>query len=133
MGPTYAPSPFAPAPALARGAMDSALSVMYHAMPALIRARVPAQSERDAESKEVNLAMRLAGRPLLVPADPHLVATRRFRVPLSYGGRARALRTRDDSAFAENLRRLERLRARAAARRDSVRLADSLTSRGAGP
>jgi hypothetical protein len=91
---------------------------MRTALPALARARVPTQSERDATIKERMLKLHLAGRPLLVPADG---VGGGFALPLFSPGPSRAERVRDSIAFAESRPCLERLRQRAeslARRRD---------------
>ena len=130
-GPVLAPRGFSPSAPLTRRVIDSVLDSLNARMPALIWARVPTSAERDASYKESALAMRLSGRTLLVPADPHLAPG--LSLPSVFSRRAQrrreVARVRTDSILAENMERLARLRERArrdSIRRDSLRRADSL-------
>jgi hypothetical protein len=124
VGPVLAPRGFHPSSPLARHVIDSVLGSLNANMPALIWARVPTQAERDAAYKESALAMRLSGRALLVPADPHLAPGIRLPSFFSRQKQRATARARTDSVLAENMARLARLRERA--RRDSIRRDDSL-------
>jgi hypothetical protein len=125
-GPILAPRGFNPSAPFTRRIIDSVLDSLNANMPALIWARVPTQAERDAAYKEGALAMRLSGRTLLVPADPHLASGVSLPSLFSRRKQRDAARARIDSILAENMQRLARLRARA--RRDSLQRADSLSS-----
>jgi hypothetical protein len=75
--------------------------------------------------------MRLSGRTLLVPADPHLAPGIQLPSFFSRQKQRQTARVRTDSVLAENMARLARLRARAlrdSIRRDSLRRADSLAN-----
>jgi hypothetical protein len=133
IGPIYGRDPFMPAAPMSRATRDSALDALNGAMPSLLGAYVMKQADRDSVLKVTNLAMRLAGRPLLVPPDPHLIADFSVDAPLGSHGPSRAERQRDSVSFAENRRRLERLQARVRARIDSLRVADSLARHLAAP
>jgi hypothetical protein len=112
-GPVLAPRGFNSSTPLTRHVIDSVLDSLDAFMPALIWARGPTPAERDAAYKESAMAIRLSGRTLLVPADPHLASG--FRLPsvplppLRHKQRA-AVRARSDSILAENMARLARLR-----------------------
>lgn len=128
-GPVLAPRGFNPSAPLTRRVIDSVLDSLNAKMPALLWARVPTQAERDAAGKESAMAMRLSGRTLLVPADPHLAQG--FGLPSVFSRRKQreAARARSDSILAENMARLARLRERArrdSLRRDSVQRADAM-------
>jgi hypothetical protein len=128
-GPVLAPRGFNPSSPLTRRVIDSVLDSLNAQMPALIWARVPTQAERDAAYKEGALAIRLSGRALLVPADPHLAPG--LRLPSFFSRRKQrdAARAHTDSILAENMERLARLRARAqrdSLRRDALQRADSI-------
>jgi hypothetical protein len=128
IGPVLTPRGFNPSSPLARHVIDSVLDSLNANMPALIWARVPTSAERDAAYKEGALAMRLAGRTLLVPADPHLAPGVRLPAIFSRQRQRAVARARTDSILAENMARLTRLRARAqrdSLRRDSLQHADS--------
>lgn len=129
VGPVLAPRGVYRSAPLTRRVIDSVLDSLNANMPALIWARVPTRAERDAAYKEGALAMRLSGRTLLVPADPHLASG--FSLPSLFSRRKQreAARGRTDSILAENMERLARLRARArrdSLQRDSLRRADPL-------
>jgi hypothetical protein len=133
IGPVYGRNPFAPVAPPSQAGIDSAVRALNGAMPALIRAHVMTQADGDSVMKVANLAMRLAGRPLLVPADPHLVASFSIDAPTLSRRQSRSGRRHESVSFAENRRRLERLQARVRARVDSVRVADSLAARWMSP
>jgi hypothetical protein len=127
-GPVLAPRGFTPSTPLTRRVIDSVLDSLNARMPALIWARVPTPSERDAAYKESALAIRLSGRALLVPADPHLAPGLALPSLFSRRKQREAARVRTDSILAENMARVARLRERArrdSIRRDSLRRADS--------
>lgn len=129
IGPVFAPRGFTPSSPLTRRIIDSVLDSLNANMPALIWARVPTQGERDAAYKEGVLAIRLSGRALLVPADPHLAPGIRLPSFFSRQQHRAAARARTDSVLAENMERLARLRARArqdSLSRDSLQRADSI-------
>jgi len=109
--------------------IDSVLDSLNAYMPALIWARVPTRAERDSAYKESVVAMRLSGRALLVPADPHLVSGLGLPSFFSRRKHREAARAGTDSSLAENMARLARLRERAqhdSLRRDSLQRADSI-------
>jgi hypothetical protein len=105
IGPVLAPRGFNAASPLTRRVIDSALDSLNAKMPALIWARVPTGAERDAAYKEGALAMRLAGRTLLVPADPHLAPGVRLPSFFSRQKPRESVRARTDAArHADSLR-----------------------------
>ena len=124
-GPVLSPRGVTHTTRLFRAGMDSALATMSESMPVLIRARAPTQAERDAAYKEGALAIRLSGRALLVPADPHLASGMQLPSLFSRREQREAVRARTDSILAENMERLARLRERV--RSDSIRRADSVS------
>jgi hypothetical protein len=119
IGPVLAPRGFTPSSPLTRRVIDSVLDSLNAKMPALIWARIPTRAERDAAYKESVLAMRLSGRTLLVPADPHLAAGLSLPSVFSRRRQRESARVRTDSILAGNMERLARLRVRA--QRDSLR------------
>ena len=128
-GPVLAPRGFTPSAPITRRVIDSVLDSLNAYMPALIWARVPTRAERDSAYKESVVAMRLSGRALLVPADPHLVSGLGLPSFFSRRKHREAARAGTDSSLAENMARLARLRERAqhdSLRRDSLQRADSI-------
>lgn len=118
--------PFAPAGPPSAAQRDAVLGALHDSVPALARARVPTRDERDEAMRKASLDARLS--PTRTPSGG-LAAGVSFSLPIFSAGPSRRERVRDSAAFAENRARLERLAARARARVDSVRRADSIAGR----
>ena len=102
---------------------DSILRRGHASVPEAARAREATQGELDEQRRAASLAQRLRDRPSLPPS----VVGGTVSLPEWPGTAAR--RRRDSIAAAETRERLARLSARARAKQDSIRLADSLARR----
>ncbi len=123
-------NPFLPAPLLTRTEMDSMLAILRDSMPALSRLRVMTVAERDSLMRVMANSRLVPGRPAQMPGYPSaggLSNAGGISAPLFSSGPSAAERRRDSAANVEYLARLRRLQDRVLARRESVRVADSMS------
>lgn len=121
-------NPFAAPSAPSAAERDTKLGGLRDSIAILARTRVPTREERDEQLRAAERDARLS--PV---HSPGIAAGGSIPLPLFSSGPSRRERVRDSVAFAENRARLERLAARARARVDSVRRADSIAARTVAP
>ena len=123
-------NPFIPTPLPSRAEMDSMLREMRDSMPALSRLRVMSVAERDSLMRVMATNKLVPGRAAQMPGYPPstgLANSGMIAAPLFSSGPSAAERRRDSAANVEYLARLRRLQDRALARRESLRVADSMS------
>ncbi|MEO7454766.1 MAG: hypothetical protein ABIY52_00795 [Gemmatimonadaceae bacterium] len=130
IAPIYGRNPFVPVAPPTRAEAESILGGMKDSLNFLVVHRVMGTAERDSLMRVMATAHVIPGRAAQMPGYPPkggLSNSGMIAVPLFSAGPSAAERRRDSAANFEYLARLRRLQDRVQARRESLRVADSMS------